>query len=108
VQAAAKGADWKGAKSFYVVLTDQPGAGAWPITGATFVLVPRRQKSAEVGREVLKFFDWGYREGGAAAKELGYVPMPSSVVDVIHKCWEHDLSDDQGAKIWPAARHALQ
>jgi phosphate transport system substrate-binding protein len=104
VQAAAKGADWRGAKSFYMVLTNQPGAGAWPITGATFVLMQRKQKRPEVAREVLKFFDWGYRNGGAAAKELGYVPMPKDVIDMVQKSWQTELSDQSGGKLWPAER----
>jgi phosphate transport system substrate-binding protein len=106
VQAAAKGADWKNAKGFYVVLTDQPGADAWPITGATFVLLQRKQKRPDVARDVLKFFDWGYRQGGAAAKELGYVPMPSTVVEMVEKSWEREITDEKGGKIWPAERHA--
>jgi phosphate transport system substrate-binding protein len=108
VQAAAKGADWKGAQHFYVVLTDQPGAGAWPITGATFVLMQRTQKKPDVAREVLKFFAWSYKKGGDAAKELGYVPMPSSVVEMIEKSWQTELKDPSGGKIWPAERHAAE
>src|SRR5262249_14421972 len=96
VGAAAKGADWKNAKRFYVVLTDQPGADAWPITGATFVLVQRKQKQPDVAREVLRFFDWGYRHGGDAAKQLGYVPMPASVVEMIEKSWSSDVTDAGG------------
>jgi phosphate transport system substrate-binding protein len=106
VQAAAKGADWMHAKSFYVVLTDQPGAGSWPITGASFVMVHREQKDADAGRAVLRFFDWGYREGGAAAKELGYIPMPTTVVELVEKTWEKDLKDTAGKKIWPVGKHS--
>ena len=106
VQAAAKGADWTHARSFYVVLTDQPGGAAWPITGASFVLVHRQQKDGETGRAVLRFFDWGYRKGGGAAKELGYIPMPTSVVDLVEKTWEKDLKDDAGHKLWPADKQA--
>jgi len=106
VQAAAKGADWAHAKGFYVVLTDQPGASAWPITGASFVLVRRKQKDGEVAQAVLRFFDWGYRKGDQAAKQLGYVPMPSAVVDMVEKSWEHDLKDAGGAKVWPADKQA--
>jgi phosphate transport system substrate-binding protein len=102
VQAAAKGADWKNARRFYVVLTDQPGAGAWPIAGATFVLMQRKQKRPDVAREVLRFFDWGYRNGDGAAKALGYVPMPAAVVDMVGKSWEKELRDEAGGKIWPA------
>jgi phosphate transport system substrate-binding protein len=87
-----------------VVLTDQPGAAAWPITGASFVLVRRTQKDADLGRAVLRFFDWGYRHGDAAAKELGYVPMPPNVVDMVEKTWEEGLRDTGGGKVWPAAK----
>ncbi|MGA7741729.1 MAG: phosphate ABC transporter substrate-binding protein PstS [Polyangia bacterium] len=104
VQAAAKGADWTHARSFYVVLTDQAGATSWPITGASFVLVHRQQKDADTGRAVLRFFDWGYRNGGAAAKELGYIPVPASVVDLVEKTWEKDLKDAGGQKLWPASK----
>jgi phosphate transport system substrate-binding protein len=104
VQAAANGADWKNARGFYMVLTDQPGAAAWPITGASFVLVRREQKDADVGRAVLRFFDWSYRNGGAAAKDLGYIPMPATVVDLVEKAWEKDLKDTGGKKIWPVGK----
>jgi phosphate transport system substrate-binding protein len=106
VQAAAKGADWAHAKEFYVVLTDQPGASAWPITGASFVLIRRKQKDAEVAQAVLKFFDWCYRSGDEAAKQLGYVPMPAAIVDMVEKSWEHDLRDAGGGKVWPADKQA--
>ena len=108
VQAAAKSADWAHAPGFYVVLTDQPGAGAWPITGASFVLVHRQQKDGDTGRAVLRFFDWGYRKGGAAAKELGYIPMPTGVVDLVEKTWERDLKDAAGQKLWLGDKAALK
>jgi phosphate transport system substrate-binding protein len=106
VQAAAKGADWTHARGFYMVLTDQVGAASWPITGASFVLVHRQQKDADTGRAVLRFFDWGYRNGAAAAKELGYIPMPTSVVEQVEKTWEKDLKDSGGQKLWPANKQA--
>jgi phosphate transport system substrate-binding protein len=108
VQAAAMGADWAHAKGFYVVLTDQPGAGAWPITGASFVLVHRQQKDGETGRAVLRFFDWGYRNGGAAAKELGYIPMPLSVVELVASTWRSELKDAAGRALWPASNQAAK
>jgi phosphate transport system substrate-binding protein len=108
VQAAAKGADWAHAKDFYVVLTNQPGAGAWPITGASFVLMHRKQKEPDVARAVLRFFDWGYRSGDAAAKELGYVPMPDKVVELIQDSWKTQITDTSGARIWPDGHHASQ
>jgi phosphate transport system substrate-binding protein len=108
VAAAAKSADWAHARGFYVVLTDQPGPNAWPITGASFVLMHRQQKDGDVGRAVLRFFDWGYRSGGAAAKELGFGPMPMSVVELVEKTWRTDLKDAAGQSLWPADTHALK
>jgi phosphate transport system substrate-binding protein len=108
VQAAAKGVDWTHAHGFYVVLTDQSGPGAWPITGASFVLVRRQQKEGETGRAVLRFFDWGYRKGGAAAKELGYIPMPMSVVDLVERTWEKEIKDAAGRKLWSGDKQALK
>jgi phosphate transport system substrate-binding protein len=83
--AAAAGAKWTSAPGFYLLLLDQPGASSWPITGATFILMHQNQANADEGREVLKFFDWAYRNGDAAADKLDYVPLPTSVKDLIRK-----------------------
>ncbi len=106
VQAAAKGADWSHAHGYYVVLTDQRGPGAWPITGASFVLMHKKQKNGDTGRAVLRFFDWGYRQGTAAAKTLGYVPMPANVIELVEKTWSHEMTDASGQPIWPADKRA--
>jgi len=87
--AAAANADWKHAPGYYLMLTDQPGADSWPITGATFVLVHAKPKNPAQVRAVLKFFDWGYTKGKAIAGTLDYIPMPMSVVKMIKKTW-HD------------------
>ena len=84
-QAAAAGADWT--KSFYQVLTDEPGAKAWPITGATFVLMQRVQDKPAQGAAALKFFDWSYANGDAAAGAIDYIVLPQSVKDLIRKEW---------------------
>ncbi len=106
VQAAAKGADWESAHGYYVVLTDQPGPKAWPIAGASFVLMHKKQKSGDTARAALRFFDWGYRRGIAAATTLGYVPMPANVIELVEKTWARELSDASGQKVWPADKHA--
>ena len=87
-KAAAANADWKSAPGMGVVLTDQAGDKAWPITGASFILLHAKQEKAEAGREVLKFFDWAYRNGGKMAQELDYVPMPDPVVKQIEASWK--------------------
>jgi phosphate transport system substrate-binding protein len=86
--AAAAGADWAGAKDFAVDLNDQPGANAWPIVAATFVLVPTNPADPAKGAAVIKFFDWSFASGDAIAKELQYVPLPASVKAEVRKAWK--------------------
>ena len=93
-KAAAAGAKWSAAPGFYLLLLDQPGAEAWPITGATFILVHTRQTDAAKGRDVLSFFDWAYRNGDAAADQLDYVPLPAPVKDLVRKSWSKIVGPD--------------
>jgi phosphate transport system substrate-binding protein len=92
--AAAAGARWASAPGFYLLLLDQPAAEAWPITGATFILVHTKQADAARGREVLSFFDWCYKNGDAAADSLDYVALPGSVKDLIRKSWAKVVGPD--------------
>ena len=91
-KAAAAGADW--AKSFYQILTQQPGKEAWPLTGATFILMQKVQDKPAQATASLKFFDWAYKNGDKIADDLDYVPMPSAVKTQIEKSWSaiHDAS----------------
>ena len=82
------------APGFYLLLLDQPGADAWPITGATFILVHTKQADAAKGQEVLSFFDWCYKNGDAAAGQLDYVPLPAAVKDLIRKSWAKIVGPD--------------
>jgi phosphate transport system substrate-binding protein len=86
-QAAAAGADWSHAAGFYEILTNEPGAKAWPITAATFILLPKEPKDQAAAAEALKFFSWAFAHGGKAAEELDYIPMPKQVVELIKKSW---------------------
>ena len=99
-QAAAAGADWAHAKGYYMVLTDQPGAKSWPITGASFILMYKTQDKPAQGREVLKFYDWAFHHGQKIAESLDYVPMPESVVKMIESTWKSELKDKNGHPIW--------
>ena len=85
--AAAAGADWAGAKGNYMLLLDQPGAGTWPITGVTFILVHKDAPDAAKRAAVLKFFDWAYQNGSADATQLDYVAMPDTVKSMVRKQW---------------------
>ncbi|MFI5323891.1 MAG: phosphate ABC transporter substrate-binding protein PstS [Thermodesulfobacteriota bacterium] len=100
-QAAAASADWANAKGYYMVLTDQPGANSWPITGASFILMYKTQTNPAEAKEVLKFFAWSYKNGGESAKALDYVPMPESVVKMVEDTWHSEIKDASGNAIWP-------
>jgi phosphate transport system substrate-binding protein len=95
-KAAAAGADWS--KSFYQILTEQPGAGSWPITGATFILMHARQDKPAQAAASLKFFEWAYNNGDAMASELEYVPLPASVKDLVRREWAK-IQDGSGRAI---------
>lgn len=99
-KAAAAGADWSKIPGFSVVLTDQPGKNSWPITGASFILMHKTQADAAKGKEVLKFFDWAFKNGGAMATELEYVAMPASVVKLVQDAWKAQLKDGSGKALW--------
>ncbi|MGH8686650.1 MAG: phosphate ABC transporter substrate-binding protein PstS [Burkholderiales bacterium] len=100
VKAAAAGADWSNAPGMYVILTDAAGQGAWPIAGATFILMHRTQEKAADAKEVLKFFEWAYANGDAMASELDYVPMPDNVVDLIKASWKSRIKDASGSSVY--------
>ncbi|SNT37922.1 phosphate ABC transporter substrate-binding protein, PhoT family [Noviherbaspirillum humi] len=99
-KAAAAGADWSKTPGFGVVLTDQAGKNSWPITGASFILMHRSQADGAKGREVLKFFDWAYKNGGAVAADLDYVAMPAPVVKLVQDAWKAQLKDSAGKAVW--------
>jgi phosphate transport system substrate-binding protein len=92
--AAAAGADWSKAPGFYLLLLNQPGADAWPITGATFILMHRQQRDAAKGKAVLGFFDWAYKSGDPQALALDYVPLPDSVKGLVRQSWTGIVGPD--------------
>ena len=95
-KAAAAGADWN--KSFYQLITDQPGKNTWPISTATFILMHAKQDKPANATEVQKFFNWAFVHGGKAAAELDYVPMPADVVATIQKSWG-EIKDPAGKAV---------
>jgi phosphate transport system substrate-binding protein len=95
-KAAAAGAEW--ARSFYQILTNQPGADSWPITGATFILMHKTQDNAAQAAASLKFFHWAYQNGDQTADNLDYVPMPPVVKTQIEKAWG-EIKDASGKPV---------
>ncbi len=96
-KAAAAGADWS--KSFYQILTNQSGKDAWPITGATFIVMHTKQDQPKQAATALRFFDWAYKNGDRVALELDYVPMPDAVKAAIRQHWAK-ITDASGAAVF--------
>lgn len=97
-KAAAAGADWT-KSAFYEILTNQAGKDSWPITGATFILMHKVQDKPEQGAEVLKFFEWSYKNGAKMAEELDYVSLPDSLIKLIHTSW-NSIKDASGKPVF--------
>ncbi len=83
---AAKTGDFDAKKDFYLMLTNAPGRNAWPIAGATFILLAKEK--TEANRKVVQFYDWSFKNGDAKAKELIYVPLPESLKNKIRSYWK--------------------
>lgn len=96
-KAAAAGAEWS--KSFYQILTNQPGAQSWPLTGATFILMHKVQDKPGEATATLKFFDWAYKNGDKTADDLDYVPMPPAVKAQVEKLWAAEIKDGTGKTV---------
>ncbi len=99
-KSAAAGADWGKAPGMAVLLTDQAGKQSWPITGASFILIHRVQGKPENAKEVLKFFEWSFKNGDQMAAELDYVPMPDNVVKLIQTEWKSKIRDESGKAVY--------
>jgi phosphate transport system substrate-binding protein len=95
-KAAAAGAEWS--KSFYQILTNQAGKDAWPLTGATFILMHKSQDKPSQATSTLKFFDWAYKNGDKTADDLEYSAMPAAVKAAIEKSWA-EIKDSSGKSV---------
>jgi phosphate transport system substrate-binding protein len=85
-KAAAAGADW--VKSYYQILTNQSGKAAWPISGATFILVYKKPMNIDEVKSTVKFFNWAYTTGDTAAGDLDYVALPDIVKNKVRADWK--------------------
>lgn len=98
--AAAEGADWEGSlPAMDLVLVDQPGENAWPITGASFILVHKEQDDAARAKTLLDFFNWCFENGADAAAALDYVAVPESVYTLVRdQVWSQVTA--AGEPVW--------
>ena len=80
VTAAAAGAVNEMPPDFRVSITDAPGAGAYPISSFTWMLVPVRSRTAAEGAALRQFLAWCLTEGQRYTAPLSYAPVAGEVV----------------------------
>jgi len=80
---AAETADWAKAQDFNLVMTNAPGANAYPLTATTFILMPKSPKDTPRSKAALDFFRFALDSGQGRAKKLDYVPLPEALVKQI-------------------------
>ena len=83
--AAAAGADWFSVPGMGLSIVNQPGAKAYPVTTASFILMYKEPTNKAESAEVLKFFDWAFKNGKQMALDLDYVPLPDALTKQIRE-----------------------
>ena len=78
--AAAATGEWNFAATYQQLATDQPGGESWPVTGASFILVPKTPQNGATSSSVLRFFDWALHHGESQARSLDYALVAPGVV----------------------------
>jgi phosphate transport system substrate-binding protein len=89
--AAAATAKWEDAKDFNLIMTNAPGADAWPITATTWIIMYKEPKNAEKSAAAFDFFKWSLEKGQAQAESLDYVPLPKELVSKIENYWKTEF-----------------
>ncbi len=97
--AAAASGDWAHAANYAVNLIDQPGDNTWPIVSATFIELPKNPKDPARSANVMKFFDWAYKDGDKIAANLEYIPLPEPVKDSVRKAWRSEVKGPDGKPV---------
>ena len=86
--AAAAGADWTSMPGMGISMVNAKGATSWPVSTASFILMYKEPANKAESAEVLKFFDWAFKNGKQMASDLDYVPLPDAVTNLIRtKVW---------------------
>jgi phosphate transport system substrate-binding protein len=90
-QAATEDVDWAKDKDFYVLLSDAPGANAYPIMATSFALIRRYPRDAVRSRATLAFFRWAMEDGQELASSAQYLPLPPTLVRQVEAYWEEQI-----------------
>jgi phosphate transport system substrate-binding protein len=97
--AAAASGDWARAQNYAVNLIDQPGDNTWPIVSATFIELPKNPKDPARSANVMKFFDWAYKNGDKIAASLEYIALPEQVKESVQKAWHSEIKGPDGKPV---------
>ncbi|MCW8085159.1 phosphate ABC transporter substrate-binding protein PstS [Sabulicella glaciei] len=102
--ATAAAADWS-VPNFAADTIDLSGADVWPVTSPTYILLPTNPVAERVdgSRNTMRFFDWAFRNGSQAARQLEYIPLPEGAHNAIRAAWAQNVKDPSGAAIWTQA-----
>ena len=85
--ASAATANWAAAPNLAVSMINTAGATNWPIVGPSYILIPKNPADPERAKNVLKFFDWAFKNGQPAADQLHYIMLPAAVQTIIRQRW---------------------
>ena len=85
--AAAATADWANSKDFNLIMTNAPGAQAWPITATTWMIMYKSPRNAANSKVAFEFFRFALEHGQQDASALDYVPLPLALVSQIEAYW---------------------
>jgi phosphate transport system substrate-binding protein len=82
VTAAADAAATQMPADFRVSITNPPGQNAYPIASFTWLLLDQNPQDKRQGKAMVDFLRWALTDGQAAAREMGYAPLPKNVVEM--------------------------
>lgn len=99
-QVAVMGTEWNPSSNFYTTLTDEAAKDIWPMNAVTYVLLRKVQENGGKSAKTLKFIDWIYHDNNDIALQLGFIPLPDSLDEMIELAWKTQLKDSSGKPIW--------
>ena len=86
--AAAAGADWFSVPGMGLSIVNQGGKDTWPVTTASFIIMYKEPADKRASQEVVKFFDWAFKNGAKLSAELDYVHLPDRLqADIRSRVW---------------------
>jgi phosphate transport system substrate-binding protein len=64
---------------YRISIVDAPGAGSYPISSFTWILVYQNQRDPAKGKKLVDFLNWALTDGEKEAVTLDYAPLPANM-----------------------------